>query len=63
MVRANVQRIHEIGRVEKLRTAIPIFYVLEVGGGLNERAVRRKSVVPEGILSHPFQAVFKGLSH
>jgi pyruvate,water dikinase len=58
------RRIRKIGSAKKLESEIPmLFYVFDVGGGLNENSRARKSVAQEDIRSVPMKALLKGLNH
>jgi len=47
-----------------LETELPMnVWVLDLGGGFSEDAHRARKVTPEQILSRPFRALWKGLSH
>jgi pyruvate,water dikinase len=48
----------------ELKTRLPLnILVLDLGGGLPAEEAARRHVTPEQILSRPFQALWKGLSH
>jgi pyruvate,water dikinase len=48
----------------KLVSEIPmLIYLMDVGGGLEDGATKKKTVVPDKITCAPFHAVWKGLSH
>ncbi len=58
------RRIRKIGSAKKLDSEIPmLFYVLDVGGGLNDNSMAKKSVTQEDIRSVPMNALLKGLNH
>ena len=58
------RRIRKIGSAKKLDSEIPmLFYVLDVGGGLNKNSRAQKSVTQEDIRSVPMKALLKGLNH
>ena len=49
---------------KKLISKIPmLFYVLDVGGGLDQKLTSEKEVSMEAIISAPMRAVFIGLTH
>jgi len=58
------KRVRKIGGSKKLLSDIPmIFYVLDVGGGLNEEDEQNKTINMDEVMSIPMRQVFKGLSH
>jgi len=49
---------------KKLISKIPmLFYVLDVGGGIDQKLTGEKEVSMDAIISAPMRAVFSGLSH
>ena len=49
---------------KKLISKIPmLFYVLDVGGGMDHKRTREKEVSMDAIISAPMRAVFSGLAH
>lgn len=58
------RRIRKMSGSKKLETDIPMqFLVLDVGGGLEQRAVNQKTIGFEDIVCPALKAVFEGLSH
>ncbi len=48
----------------RLETGLPInLYVLDLGGGVLPAEAQRPTVTPEQIVSRPFQALWKGVTH
>lgn len=47
-----------------LQTEVPVnIWVLDLGGGIAEDSQKARKITPEQILSRPFRALWKGLSH
>jgi pyruvate,water dikinase len=58
------RRIRKIGGAKKFTSEIPmLFYVLDVGGGLKENPIDKKSVTLKDIRNVPLKALMKGLGH
>ena len=58
------KRIRKIGGAKKLFSDIPmLFYVVDVGDGLRQDSVDKKTLKIDDILSIPMRAVFRGLNH
>jgi pyruvate,water dikinase len=55
---------YEKGGAAKLAAPIPLdLYIVDLGGGLVDRAPRARKVSPENIASTPFKALMRGLLH
>lgn len=58
------KRIRKIGGSKKLLSQIPaLFYVIDVGGGLEEESADKEEISMDGVKSIPMKALFKGLTH
>ena len=53
-----------VRNLKELKTRLPLHLsVLDLGGGLDAAGLEKASITPEQILSRPFQALWKGISH
>ena len=51
-------------KVVKLISPLPVpVFMIDLGGGISEGAAKKKAIKPEDVVSIPFQALWRGMSH
>ncbi len=64
MFHISTGRMRKTGAAKKLKSPIPmLFYVIDLGGGLNENAQDQKEVAHDDITCAPLKALLQGLGH
>jgi pyruvate,water dikinase len=64
MFQVGERRLRNVSGAKKLHLDIPmLFYVLDVGGGLQPAARRKKEITLQDVNSRPMKAILQGLGH
>ncbi|MDL1970031.1 MAG: hypothetical protein LWW94_03460 [Candidatus Desulfofervidaceae bacterium] len=51
-------------KVVRLISPLPVpVFMIDLGGGISEKAAKKKTIQPEDVVSIPFQALWRGMSH